>query len=178
MQQNTPTSHDAGSDLPPESTSIEHQLAAFLEELTSVQDELLDVLTAKRDRIAENDLEGAASLQPNTEQLCDRLEACHTRRAELLAESANDGYQPATLGDLAASIDSRKTGILSKQVNAVSTRTRLLQHHSLTNWVLAQRSILHLSQLLEIIATGGQLQPTYGSDTNSHSGGSLVDREA
>ncbi|MCU0373434.1 MAG: hypothetical protein MUE56_09370, partial [Ignavibacteria bacterium] len=29
---------------------------------------------------------------------------------------------------------------------------RLLQHQSLTNWVLAQRSMLHLSQLLEIIA--------------------------
>jgi hypothetical protein len=28
--------------------------------------------------------------------------------------------------------------------------------------VIAQRTLIHLSQLLEIIATGGRLQPTYG----------------
>jgi hypothetical protein len=55
---------------------------------------------------------------------------------------------------------------------------RLLQHQSLTNWVLAQRAVLHVSQLLEIIATGGRLQPTYGDGDTLHNRGSLVDQEA
>jgi hypothetical protein len=55
---------------------------------------------------------------------------------------------------------------------------RLLQHHSLTNWVLAQRSLLHITQLLEIVATGGRLQPTYGKGASSHARGALVDQEA
>ena len=48
---------------------------------------------------------------------------------------------------------------------------RLLQHHSLTNWVLVQRTLIHLSQVLEIIATGGRLKPTYGKDDSADSGG-------
>jgi hypothetical protein len=55
---------------------------------------------------------------------------------------------------------------------------RLLQHHSLANWVLAQRSLLHVAQMLEIIATGGRLQPTYGNGESSMSGGALVDHQA
>ena len=45
-------------------------------------------------------------------------------------------------------------------------RSRLLQHQSLTNWVLVQRSLLHLSQLIEIIATGGRPKPTYGNGSD------------
>ena len=55
---------------------------------------------------------------------------------------------------------------------------RILQHHSLANWVLAQRSLLHVSQLLEIIATGGRMQPTYGDSESVHARGSLVNHEA
>ena len=57
-------------------------------------------------------------------------------------------------------------------------RMDLLQHHSLANWVLAQRSLLHISQLLEIIATGGRLRPTYGKSEPVLARGALVDQEA
>ena len=59
-----------------------------------------------------------------------------------------------------------------------TARMRLLQHHSLTNWVLVQRTLIHLSQMLEIIATGGRLKPTYGKDDSVNSGGFLVDQAA
>jgi hypothetical protein len=55
---------------------------------------------------------------------------------------------------------------------------RLLQHQSLTNWVVAQRTVLHLSQMIEIIATGGKLKPTYGKSDAALARGALVDREA
>jgi len=51
----------------------------------------------------------------------------------------------------------------------------LLQHHSLVNWVVIQRTLLHLSQMLEIIATGGRLQPTYGKGESSTASGTLMD---
>jgi hypothetical protein len=57
-------------------------------------------------------------------------------------------------------------------------RSRLLQHQSLTNWVLVQRTLLHLSQMIEIIATGGRPKPTYEKGPGSNSGGALVDRAA
>jgi hypothetical protein len=39
-----------------------------------------------------------------------------------------------------------------------------------------QRTVLHLSQMLEIIATGGRTQPTYGNSPRAHRGGSLIDQ--
>ena len=163
------------SDFKPEFVD---QIAALLDELSEVQDELLNVLAAKRERIADNDLPGITALEPRTEQLCARLQACHQRRAELLADAGNEGLPAGTLGELAASLPSGNSGGLSKQVKDVSGRVRLLQHQSLSNWVLAQRSLLHVSQMLEIIATGGRLQPTYGTGDNNTSQGALVDKEA
>ena len=163
---------------PSQPQAIENQLGELLGELSHVQEELLEVLTAKRDQIAANDMTAAAELQPRTEQLCDRLQACHARRSELLASTQINGRSPETLGELVSSLPLRDTGGLTKQVKEMGSRVRLLQHQSLTNWVLAQRSILHLSQLLEIIATGGQLQPTYGSTGGRDPSGALVDGEA
>ena len=81
-------------------------------------------------------------------------------------------YSPTT-----STLATAQRGKVTKQMTATSARMRLLQHQSLANWVLAQRTILHLSQLLEIIATGGQLQPTYSRDEPSDSRGALVDKE-
>ncbi|MHC4407137.1 MAG: hypothetical protein ACYTG0_46590, partial [Planctomycetota bacterium] len=63
-------------------------------------------------------------------------------------------------------------------VHEATGRARLLQHQSLTNWVVVQRTLIHLSQMLEIIATGGQKQPTYGKEELVEPHGALVDREA
>jgi flagellar biosynthesis/type III secretory pathway chaperone len=155
----------------------EGELAALLGELSSVQGELLDLLTNKRQRIAERDLEGMQQLQPREAELCRRLELCHKRRNDLLEQASNRGLPGDSIRKLADSLPGRPAH-LGKQVKEASQRMRLLQHHSLTNWVLAQRSLLHITQLLEIVATGGRLQPTYGKGASSHARGALVDQEA
>ena len=47
---------------------------------------------------------------------------------------------------------------------------------SLAQWVAVQRTVLHLSQMLEIIATGGRSQPTYGMGVGSQRSGALMDQ--
>lgn len=155
----------------------ETQIADLLDDLSDVQRELLEVLEAKRECMASNDSQGMLELHPRTEALCDRLKVCHERREELLAQAKESGLPAANLGRLASMLPVNQRGKMQRRVKDASSRMRLLQHHSLTNWVLAQRTILHLSQLLEIIATGGQLQPTYSRDETSESRGTLVDRE-
>ena len=66
-------------------------------------------------------------------------------------------------------------GNLGEQVKDASAKMLLLRHQSLTNWVLAQRALVHLSQMIEIIATGGRMQPTYGNGAPSFATGNLVD---
>ena len=156
----------------------EGELAALLSELSSVQEELLEVLVQKRNLMIESDLDGMSQLQPREDSVAQRLQACHQRRSLLLQRAAEQGLVADNIRQLAASVGHSNRQQFGKQLQDVSARMRLLQHQGLTNWVLAQRTLLHLSQMLEIIATGGQLQPTYGKGDSAHARGSLVDRAA
>jgi flagellar biosynthesis/type III secretory pathway chaperone len=119
-----------------------------------------------------------AALEPREAELMGRLAQCQQRRSELLA-AANDQGQPGeNLRKLVSHRRGGKPSPLENRVKEAAARTRLLQHQSLANWVLAQRSLLHVSQLLEIIATGGRMQPTYGDKESLHARGSLVNQEA
>lgn len=155
----------------------EADLTALLDELSNVQTELLDVLAAKRESMACNDMQQMVELHPRAEALCDRLRSCHLRRETLLEAAKEQGLPAENLGSIASTLATEQRGKVARQMTTASARMRLLQHQSLANWVLAQRTILHLSQLLEIIATGGQLQPTYSRDEPSDSRGALVDKE-
>ena len=154
------------------------EISGLLDELGAVQDELLATLVAKRDVMAAGDLDGLAPLQTREVDLGARLEACHQRRASLLARASDEGLPGESVAELAAALPAGRQNALPRQVRQVAERTRLLRHHSLTNWVLAQRSLLHLSQLLEILATGGQIKPTYSKEETPHSRGALVDHAA
>lgn len=160
------------------STDWQTELTTLLDELSSVQDELFEVLEAKRQRLMTADCEGIEMLQEREQLVCARLEQCQQRRAELLAEAQRRGLPSDSVVKLASSVERTGDGKLGKQAKVAAENMRLLQHQSLTNWVLAQRALLHVSQLLEIVATGGRLQPTYGSGDTVHSSGSLVDQEA
>lgn len=152
------------------------ELASLLAELSDIQSELLEVLTDKRSRLLSADLEALRAMQSREAELVGRLQACHERRLALLARAADEGLPSANLTSLAAALPSDQRQHLTPQLREASARIRLLQHHSLTNWVLVQRTLLHLSQLLEIIATGGRLKPTYGKNDCAPTGGSLVDQ--
>jgi flagellar biosynthesis/type III secretory pathway chaperone len=156
----------------------ETNLASLLSELSNVQNELLEILVSKRECMADGDVEGMTKLQPREQELCERLQACHNRRTEMLSHAAEHGLPAENLGKLAASLKQPKKAELQKQVKDIKGRMRILQHTSLANWVLAQRTVLHLSQLLEIVATGGRLQPTYERGKSAMSSGALVDGEA
>jgi flagellar biosynthesis/type III secretory pathway chaperone len=156
----------------------EQELANLLGDLMGIQSELLEVLTAKREAVGRNDLQGVEEMRPRAEKLLERLQTCHDRRAQLLQLAARQGLPATSLTKLATQATPNRRNKLGKQVKESVARMRLLQQQSLANWVLAQRSLLHISQMLEIIATGGRLVPTYGRGEPTLTGGALVDQEA
>jgi hypothetical protein len=162
----------------PASLPWDDQLAEYLRDLSAVQDELLALLQRKREGMAQRDFEAMQALQVGEQQLHERLQTCHARREELLAMARDQGLMGDSLGNLTSQLPTGKRETLGKQVKDESWRMRLLQHHSLSTWVVAQRTLLHLSQMIEIIATGGKLQPTYGKSDAALGRGALVDREA
>jgi flagellar biosynthesis/type III secretory pathway chaperone len=154
------------------------QLAGLLSELSSVQGDLLTVLADKRRVILQGDAPAMDSLASRETEIMSRLEACHQRRGALLASAQASGVPATTLRDLARRTASGSNSKAERDLTSASQNFRKLQSESLSNWVLAQRSLLHVSQLLEIIATGGRIQPTYEKDASTHSRGNLVDSEA
>lgn len=159
-------------------TTWETELADFLTQLSAVQDELLGVLGKKRACMAQRDVAGMQALTEREAELGEQLQAVQARRTELLAAAKAQGIACDNLSKLANNLPAGKREAIGKQVKDASWRMRLLQHQSLTNWVVAQRTVLHLSQMIEIIATGGRLRPTYGKSDAALARGALVDREA
>src|SRR5262245_42462734 len=150
--------------------NLESDIAGLLGDLSDVQRDLLDVLTRKRTMLAAGDGASLTAAAAGEQQLITRLQACQERRQRLLQQAAAEGMPADSIRSLTGALGPQSRDRMRADVEEAQHRARLLQHECLTNWVLVQRSLLHLSQLVEIIATGGRMKPTYGngSDRQSH----------
>jgi hypothetical protein len=160
------------------SDNWETEIGALLSELSDVQSTLLDTLHEKRRILATNDHEGLAAMASREQALVERLQACHERRQQLLSRAGDEGLPADSIRSLSGHLPAESRGRLQASIREAADRSRLLQHQSLTNWVLVQRTLLHLSQMIEIIATGGRPRPTYGKGSDRAQSGALVDRAA
>lgn len=158
--------------------SWETDIASLLSELADVQSAVLATLSEKRRVLATADHAALATVAGREQSLAERLQACHNRRQELLDRAKQAGLPSDSIRTLSAALPGDGGGRLQARIDEAAERSRFLQHQSLTNWVLVQRSLLHLSQLIEIIATGGRPQPTYGNGSERPNCGALVDRAA
>lgn len=154
----------------------ESELAGFLARLSDVQQRTLEVLGRKRQLLTQGDLSGLSELAQTEADLVDELRQCLAERKALLEEAAREGLPAENLRAVAAALPGGQSGPLRQPLRQAAFQARLLAHEGLVHWVLVQRTLLHLSQLLEIIATGGRLQPTYRKEDSLQVGGALVDR--
>ena len=154
----------------------ESELAALLQRLSAAQQELLSLLSAKRELIVRRDHQSLAALASREGELVSELQACQRRRQELLARADAEGLPNSSLAELSAALPKSAAQSLRKPVSEAQDRARLIRHECLTQWVAVQRTVLHLSQMLEIIATGGRSQTTYGKGRSVERSGALMDQ--
>jgi len=159
-------------------TAWQSDVAGLLSELSAVQADSLQILGRKREMLAGSDLDGLAALASEEGALVERLRRCLERREELLARARREGRPWQSLRELTRSLPGVEREELLEQIDGARAQARILAHQSLTNWVVVQRTLIHLSQMLEIIATGGRLKPTYKKGGTVEATGALVDREA
>ncbi|MCO6043772.1 flagellar protein FlgN [Aeoliella sp. ICT_H6.2] len=159
-------------------TDWEARISQLLSNLSSVQGDLLALLGEKRESLAAGEYEKLDSFTNREAELVSRLEHCHTEREQLLGEARREGLPAGSVRSLAQALPATERSDLQTSVDQARKQSRLLQHHSLTNWVVVQRTLLHLSQMIEIIATGGRMKATYGTSAHANSSGALVDQEA
>jgi hypothetical protein len=156
----------------------EMAVGGLLDDLAAAQSDLLEVLNEKRDALTHLDTGKVDALQAREEEVLRRLQDCQQRRSDLLAEAAEDNAPAASLAGLAEKLPGGRRGPQARRLHETTLKMQLLRNQALTNWVLAQQSLLHIAQMLEIIATGGRLQPTYGKGESPHNRGALVDEAA
>ena len=166
--------------LNPHSTqsTLEAELAVLLNDLLAGQGELMAVLNRKRNLLAVMDHEGLAGVAEDEQRLLGVLQECLSRRQSLLARAAAAGLPSGSIQAFAQALPPQNREPLARQVAAASSRARLLHTQNLTNWIVIQRTLIHLSRLLEIIATGGKMSPTYGEPRTSPPHGALINQEA
>lgn len=156
--------------------SLESDIASLLSELSAVQSDLLSVLSHKRTLLAAGDGAALGGIASQERDLATRLQACQEHRQRLLAQAADHGLPSDSIRSLSKTLPTASRKRLRGDLNEAQSRARLLQHECLTNWVIVQRTLLHLSQMIEIIATGGRMKPTYGNGSDQQDQGALVDR--
>jgi len=139
----------------------ETELAGLLKRLSTTQQELLSLLASKRELLLAKDMEGLAGLVPQEKALSAELQSCFEYRKQLLQQAAGQGLPSTSIRELVRALPGKQAERLREPIDQASGRARLLRHQSLSQWVVVQRTLLHLSQMLEIIATGGRSQPTY-----------------
>ncbi|MBN1854946.1 MAG: flagellar export chaperone FlgN [Pirellulales bacterium] len=159
-----------------ETAQYESEIAALLANLSAVQEELLALLGEKRACLATGDMMGLKTAQERADHLIERLAACQEQRKALLVQAGKEGLPNDNVRSLASAVVEENSDELNASFAEAQHRTRLLQHHSLTNWVIVQRSLIHLSQMIEILATGGRMRPTYDMENSACESGGLVDR--
>lgn len=158
--------------------SWESEIGGLLAELAEVQSALLGALDEKRRLLVAGDQAALVAMGTREQELASRLQGCHERRQQLLARAGGEGKPADSIRSLSDRLPAASRSRMQASMREAEARTRLLQHQCLANWVLVQRSLLHLSQLIEIIATGGRMQPTYGKGSDRVAGGALVDQAA
>jgi hypothetical protein len=156
----------------------ESEIAGLLTELASVQGELLQVLAEKRQTLASGDHDALLATSGREQTLVERLNACHQRRQQLLAKAASEGLPSDSVRSLSKQLSDDGRERIHASIEEAAERGQFLQQQCLTNWVLVQRTLLHLSQMIGIIATGGRPMPTYGNGSDCAVSGALVDRAA
>ena len=143
-------------------TMWESELATLLNDLTSVQEELLAFLADKRQSLVAMDVVRLDESKAVGRAIDHPTAILPAAAARIAGRAARESRPSASLRSLARSLPAAERAGLEKRVAEAAKRARLLQHQSLANWVFVQRSLLHLTRLLEIIATGGRSEPTYG----------------
>ncbi len=152
------------------------ELAELLGRLSETQKQLLGLLAKKREFLMQRDHEGLAAMASEESLLCEELKSCHDQRQHLLEQAAIAGLPSDSIRSLATALPEEQSQTLRKPIDESIERTSLLRHESVTQWVVVQQTMLHLSQILEIIATGGQPQPTYGKGGSTENSGALMDQ--
>jgi len=150
----------------------------FLMDVIRNQRAMLDLQQPKRQALIECNWQAVRELEQNEDRLQLRLRELMQKRAELLRQFREAGSAGRTLEEVGRYQGWHRESDWSRLTAAAKSLGQELQQSSWGIWVLAQRAGRYYTQVLDVIAQGGQKSPCYQQSPESPggvTGGSLLD---
>jgi ABC-type uncharacterized transport system permease subunit len=160
--------------------AMEHEIIAFLNQLAIVQEKILNVLKKKQALLVKPDKDSLATITTEEEHTLLLLQQSLEHREKILESAKKQGHNVDSIQMLCKQIFPKPSD-WQMLVHAANNRLRQIRHLALANWTVSQKSLIHLTQILELIETKGQGKNTYKPQKgkeNLSSGGGFVDRVA
>ena len=152
------------------------QLRDFLNQLIKAQTQMLAVLHRKQAILVRPEKEAMALVSAEEEQALETMQHILKRREELLTTARLQHIQGDSIEQLCRYFFPHNTDV-QKLLDETRNRTQQIRLLAYTNWTMSRKSLIHVSQILELLETQGQGKTTYQPRPTGNSGGT-VDRAA
>ena len=152
-------------------------LLDFLNQLIETQNQMLAVLHKQQALLVKPKKEVMASVYAEEETVREKMQQVLNRREELLTTARLQNISGDSIEQLCAHFFPHNIEV-QKMLDEAKHRTHQIRLLAYTNWTMSRKSMIHVSQILELLETRGQGKTTYHPRPADVSGGGFVDRVA
>jgi flagellar biosynthesis/type III secretory pathway chaperone len=157
---------------------MKQDLLDFLKQLSTAQVKTLAVLQNKQRLLVKPEKEALDAILAEENAILGMMQQVIQRREEILTSARLDNMTDDSIETLCEHCFPQNFEI-RKLIEETKQRTLQIRYVAYTNWTLSRKSIVHLSQMLEILGTHGQGKTTYKLQNGAKiSGSAFVDRVA
>jgi len=150
----------------------------FLHQLIETQSHVLTVLKKKQTILVKPEKEAIALVTAEEEEVLDKMQKIRQQQEELLTAARLQNVRGDSIEQLCGYFFPHNTDI-QKLLDEAKHRAHQISLLAYTNWTIARKSLIHVSQILELLETQGQGKTTYQPQTHTDtSRGGFVDRVA
>jgi len=155
------------------------EILDFLNQLLEAQTQTLTVLHKQQTILVRPTKETAATVSVDVEEALETMQQVLNRREELLTSARLQNIRSDSIEQLCEHFFSHNFDVQKLLIEA-KNRTQQIHLLAYTNWTMTRKSQIHVSQILELLATRGRGKTTYQprSKGGTSSSGSQVDRVA
>jgi len=132
----------------------------FLHQLIEAQINMLAVLHKKQTILVRPEKEAIATISAEEEQTLAKMQNMLTRREELLTSARLQNIRGDSIEQLCEHFFPRNIEV-HKLLDEIKHRSHQIRLLAYTNWTMSRKSLIHVSQILELLETRGQGKTTY-----------------
>ena len=153
-------------------------IKTFLTQLAESQSQMLTVLHKKQAILVKPEKEALALIAAEEEKVLGEMQAMLDRREELLTAARLRNVPCDSIEHLCGHFFPNNFE-MQKMLVETRNRTQQISLLAYTNWTMSRKSLIHVSQILELLETRGRGKTTYQPQPKTdRSNGSFVDRVA